>query len=64
MPLIKSAKKQLKQSIKKKAKNDFYKSLYREFRRKFEIAIKNKDLEEAKKLFFNEKDESGKTLKS
>lgn len=64
MPLIKSAKKQLKQSIKKKAKNDFYKSLYREFRRKFEIAIKNKDLEEAKRLFFNEKDESGKTLKS
>lgn len=64
MPLIKSAKKQLKQSIKKKAKNDFFKSNYREYRKMFEVAIKNKDVETAKKVFFNEKNEAGITLKS
>lgn len=64
MPLIKSAKKQLKQSKKRKAKNDFYKSVYRDFRKKFETAIKNKDLDEAKKVFFNEKSESGVNLRS
>jgi len=30
----------------------------------FEVAIKNKDVETAKKVFFNEKNEAGITIKS
>lgn len=64
MPLIKSAKKQLKQSQKKKARNDHYKALYREARVAFEIAIRNKDTETAKAILVNKKDKDGKNIKS
>jgi ribosomal protein S20 len=43
MPIIASAKKQLRQNHKKKARNDFYRSLYRESRISFEKAIKDND---------------------
>lgn len=64
MPIIKSAKKQLKKSIKNKQVNDRFKSIYSESRRNFEKAIKNKDLPLAKEIFFNKKDESWKNIKS
>jgi ribosomal protein S20 len=64
MPLIKSAKKQLKQNHKKKARNDHYRSLYREARVAFEAAIRNKDAETAKSILVNKKDKDGKTTKS
>lgn len=40
MPIIASAKKQLRQSIKKNARNTFYKKMYTESRVAFEKAIK------------------------
>ena len=55
MPIIKSAKKALKQSIKKHSRNEWFKALFREARISFEKAIKNNDLESAKKAFFNTK---------
>lgn len=64
MPLIKSAKKQLRQNQKNKARNDHFKALYREARVAFEAAIKNKDAETAKALLVNKKDKDGKTTKS
>jgi ribosomal protein S20 len=51
MPIIKSAKKALKQNIKKKSRNDHFKNLYRETRVAFEKAVKAQDLETAKKAF-------------
>lgn len=63
MPIIKSAKKALKQSIKKHARNQNFKALYRESRKKFETAIKNNDLEAAKQALYNTK-KDGKTLSS
>jgi ribosomal protein S20 len=51
MPIIKSAKKALKQNAKKKSRNDHFKNLYRESRVAFEKAIKAQDLESAKKVF-------------
>lgn len=64
MPLIKSAKKQLRQNHKNKARNDHFKNLYREARIAFETAIKNKDAEAAKIIFTNKKDADGKNTKS
>ncbi|MDD2871773.1 MAG: 30S ribosomal protein S20 [Candidatus Gracilibacteria bacterium] len=64
MPLIKSAKKQLKQSQKKKSRNDHYRALYRESRIAFENAIKAKDTVKAKEILVNKKDKDGKTVKA
>lgn len=64
MPIIKSAKKQLKQNQKKKARNDHFRALYREARVAFENAIKAKDAKIAKELLVNKKDKDGKTIKS
>jgi ribosomal protein S20 len=55
MPIIKSAKKALKQSIKKHSRNENFKDLYKEARKAFEASIKNNDLEKAKEIFFNTK---------
>ena len=63
MPKIKSAKKTLRQTIKKTLRNDFFRDAYRSSRLAFEKAIKAKDLEAAKKAFFNET-KDGKTVKS
>jgi len=64
MPIIKSAKKQLKQNHKKKSRNDHFKGLYREARVAFEAAIRNKDSKVAKEILVNKKDKDGKTVKS
>lgn len=64
MPIIKSAKKQLKQNIKAKSRNDNFKSLYREARKAFEKAIKDKDKEMARSIYINKKDADWKTLKA
>ncbi len=64
MPIIQSAKKQLRQNKKAKARNDFFRATYREARKAFEAAIKNKDLKAAKEIFENKKDKDGKTLKA
>ncbi|MDR2411952.1 MAG: hypothetical protein LBD88_05335 [Candidatus Peribacteria bacterium] len=56
MPIIASAKKQLRQSLKRKKRNDNFRALYRESRIAFEKAIKTKDLEVAKTLYVNVKD--------
>ncbi|MDR1988020.1 MAG: hypothetical protein LBQ24_04685 [Candidatus Peribacteria bacterium] len=56
MPILASAKKQLRQSQKKKKRNDSFRAIYRESRVAFEKAIKAKDLETAKSLFANKKD--------
>lgn len=59
MPIIASAKKQLKQSLKRNARNTHYKKLYTEARVAFEKAIKAGDAELAKSLYIN----GGKTEK-
>ncbi len=64
MPLIRSAKKQLKQSQKKKSRNDHFRALYREARVAFENAIKAKDASTAKEILVNKKDKDGKTIKA
>ena len=64
MPIIQSAKKQLRQNKKRKARNDFFRATYRELRKKFEEAIKNKDLKAAKGIFENQKDKDWKTIKA
>ena len=64
MPIIKSAKKALKQSIKRASRNNHFKDIYREARVAFERAIKAGDAETAKKVYFGEKDKAGKTVKS
>ena len=50
MPIIASAKKQLRQNIKNKSRNDRTKSLYREARVTFEKAIKSADKKAATDL--------------
>lgn len=55
MPIIKSAKKALKQSIKKHSRNENFKNLFREARKAFENAVKTNDLAKAKEVFFNTK---------
>lgn len=64
MPIIASAKKQNRQNKVRKARNDRFKSLYRESRKEFEAAIKAGDLKAAQKAFFNQKDTDGKTTQS
>ena len=64
MPLIASAKKQLRQNHKKKARNDNFRNLYREARIAFETAIRDKDAKKAKEILVNKKDKDGKTVKS
>lgn len=64
MPIIASAKKQLRQNHKKKARNDHFRALYRESRVAFESAIKAKDVKTASALIVNQKDKTGKTTKS
>lgn len=64
MPIIKSAKKQLKQNKRNKSKNDFFRWLFREARREFEEAIKNKDVKLAKELLQNKKDKDWKNIKA
>lgn len=63
MPIIKSAKKALKQSLKKQARNQHFKNMFTESRKAFENAIKEKDLETAKTVLFNTK-KDGKTVRS
>lgn len=63
MPIIKSAKKALKQSVKKHSRNEHFKSMYKETRKAFETAIKNGDVAAARAVFFNTKAE-GVTVKS
>ena len=64
MPIIKSAKKQLRQNKKNKARNDNFKALYTESRKAFEKAIKAKDKKAAREVYESKKDKSGKTIKS
>lgn len=64
MPIIASAKKQLRQNIKNKSRNDNFRNLYKESRIAFEKAIKDKDAKKAKEIFWNQKDKDGKTTKS
>jgi ribosomal protein S20 len=64
MPIIKSAKKQLRQNKKKKSRNDHFKALYTESRKAFEKAIKANDLKTAKEIFVNKKDADGKNIKA
>jgi small subunit ribosomal protein S20 len=47
MPITKSAKKALTQSLKKHSRNEHFKNLYRETRKMFEKAISAKNLEDA-----------------
>lgn len=63
MPIIASAKKQLRQSQKRKKRNDSYRAQYRESRIAFEKAIKNKDKATAMSLYTNQKDKDWKTTK-
>ncbi len=51
MPLIKSAKKALRQNKTKKSRNDNFRNLYREARIAFETAIKNNDAKTAQAVF-------------
>ncbi len=64
MPLIKSAKKALRQNKTKKSRNDHFRNIYRETRISFETAIKENDAKAAKEIFLNTKDKDGKTTKS
>lgn len=64
MPLIASAKKQLRQNHKKQARNNHFRALYREARVAFEAAIKDKDAKAAKEILINKKDKDGKNVKS
>lgn len=64
MPIIASAKKQLRQNKRKRARNDNYRELYREARVAFEKAIKENNIEAAKNIFLNQKDADGKTKKA
>ena len=64
MPIIKSAKKQLRRNKKNKARNDHFKALYKENRKAFEKAAKQKDKKVAREIYESKKDKSGKTIKS
>ena len=58
MPIIASAKKQLRQSRTKNSRNNYYKKLYTELRVVFEKSIKAGNFEEAKSIYKNTKKES------
>lgn len=62
MPIIKSAKKALRQANKNENRNTYFKMLYRESRIAFEKAIKAQDVQKAKAIFIGEKDKDGKTI--
>lgn len=64
MPIIQSAKKQLRQNKKKRSRNDHFRGAYREARVAFESAIKDNDAAAAKAIYLNENDKEGKTVKS
>lgn len=64
MPIIQSAKKQLRQNKKRKARNDHFKNLYSESRRLFEKAVKEGDSKTAREILINKKDKDGKTTKA
>ena len=51
MPIIQSAKKQLKQNKKKRSRNDHYRAAYREARVAFEAAIKENDAKAAQAIY-------------
>lgn len=61
MPIIAWAKKALRQSNKKNARNTYYKKLYTEARVAFEKAIKAGDIQQAKSLYINKKEATGNT---
>ncbi|NDK09934.1 30S ribosomal protein S20 [Candidatus Gracilibacteria bacterium] len=64
MPIIASAKKALKQSRKKNARNTHFKKMYTEARVSFEKAIKAGDAKLAKEIYLNKVDENGNTKRS
>lgn len=64
MPIIASAKKALKQSRKKNARNTHFKKMYTESRVAFEKAIKAGDAKLAKEVYLNKVDEKGQTTRS
>lgn len=64
MPIIASAKKQLRQNKKRRARNDNFRELYREARVAFERAIRENDLKAAQNIFLNQKGSDWKTIKS
>jgi len=63
MPIIKWAKKALRQSKKKASRNLAFKKIFTEKRKAFEEAIKNKDLKTAMSVWVNEK-KDWKTIKA
>lgn len=63
MPIIKWAKKALKQSIKKASRNSAFKKMFTESRKAFEKAIKEEDLKAATAIWVNEK-KDGKNIKA
>ena len=64
MPIIQSAKKQLRQNKKKKARNDHFKALFTEARKAFEKAVKENDVKAAKTILVNTKDKDWKTTRA
>jgi ribosomal protein S20 len=64
MPIIQSAKKQLRQNKKKKARNDHFKSLFIDARKAFEKAIKENDAKAAREILINKKNKDGRTTKA
>ena len=64
MPIIQSAKKQLRQNKKKKARNDHFKALFTESRKAFEKATKENDAKAARIILVNTKNKDGKTTKA
>jgi len=64
MPIIQSAKKQLRQNKKKKARNDHFKNLFTEARKAFEKAIREGDAKAARLVLENTKDKKGITKKA
>ena len=64
MPIIQSAKKQLRQNKKRNARNTHFKKLFTEARVAFEKAVKAGDAKTAKTLYINTTDKDGKTTKS
>ncbi len=59
MPIIASAKKALRQSQKKNARNTHYKKLYTESRVAFEKAIKAGDVKAARAIYVNQDNKDG-----
>lgn len=64
MPIIASAKKALRQSKRKNARNTHFKKLYTEARVAFEKAIKAGDVKAAKAIYINQNNKEGHTSKS